>query len=129
MAKKRFAEVIISFYDDFLKTTADILYSLADMQEKYKEYEQLKEIQRDPSKIYEELNRRLTDRERQILLDMFITISKFESKLRIMYDLKPKEQRQLAEDLKTFVSKFRELMEKEIEHGRRKNVIRHTKRR
>ena len=60
---------------------------------------------------------------------MFITISKFETKLRIIYDSKPKEQRQLAEDLKTFVSKFRELIEKEIEHGRRKNVIRHTKRR
>jgi flagellar biosynthesis chaperone FliJ len=115
MSGERFADAIVSFYDEFLKATADTLDKLASIQEKHKEYEEFKNIQKDPAKMYESLSEKLTDKERRILLDLLITVSRFETRLRRLYELKPKEQRELAKDLREFMSKFSNVLKEGIE--------------
>lgn len=107
MIEKGFVKDVVEFYDKFLTNISDTLVVLADIQEKYKkQYNELKDIQKDPSKLIN-LTNEISDEERRILLDLLITVSSFESRLMRLYDLSPKDKKQLAEDIKHFLSKFK----------------------
>ena len=100
--KKDFATSIKLFYSKFLNSIADNIDALAIIEEEFKEdYENLKEIQKDPALILEKL-RDLDEKEKDELIGMFMRIAQFEGKILKLFDLSPEEKKQLAKDLKEF---------------------------
>lgn len=108
-----FVKDIINFYDAFLDNVATSIEKLAEIQEKHKEgYRKLKDIQIDPTKLFEKF-KDMNNEERRLLLDFFFQASAFESRLVMLFKLNPDEQKKLAKDLRDFLEKSKLVIKKE----------------
>lgn len=98
-----FTKAVNLFYEQFLKGTSESIKNLANIQKTYPaEYEKLKEIQKDPSLIFDNIEG-LSEEEKDKLLVLFTRISKFEAKMLRLFDLSAEEKEKLAEELKEFI--------------------------
>lgn len=103
MANKDFAKAVTLFYEKFLKAVADSVIALANIENEFKDdYQKLKEVQKDPSAIFDKL-KDLSDEEKNNLLVLFARISRFEGRMLRLFDLSVDEKRQLAKELNEFV--------------------------
>lgn len=101
---------IMEFYEKFLSNTSEAIRKLSEIQEKNKkEYKEFKELPSDPQAIIEKIEK-LDENTRGIFLEMFIKTQSFQRRLVNLFDLSPKEQRKLADDL----DKFTEYMKKKL---------------
>lgn len=104
MAKREeeFIKALTEFYGLFLGNVSRAILKLAEIQKKYKdEYNSLKELQTDPSKIEKYLDN-LTDEQRGFLLRLFVKMARFEARLSRLFELSVKEKRELAKEIEEF---------------------------
>lgn|SRR3989338_4454803 len=109
--KKEFVHSLTEFYELFLSAVSDAVLGMANIQKKFKkEYNSLKDLQKDPSKLEESLGK-LTDEQRGFLLRLFTKVASFESRLAGLFYLSVKEQEKLAEEIKLFSEEIKKKIE------------------
>jgi len=101
-----FTKGIVGFYTTFFSGVSQSLRILSKIQSKHKEeYKKIKEIQIDPTKIYELIDN-LEDKEKRILLDLLLRANIIQTKASKIFDLSSKEQETFADEIETFSKSF-----------------------
>jgi len=108
--KMDFKSGMISFYVNLFKGVSDAVKILAALQDNYKdEYKNIKEIQTEPTKIYELMDK-LKDEDRRILLDLLLRANILQVKFMRIFELTPKQQITLSGEIDTFIDEFKKFV-------------------
>ena len=103
---KSFTKALHGYYKLLLDGVASSIEELAKIQDDYKtEYESLKEIQKDPSLIFDRY-KDLDEEEKDKLMGLLVRMAKLESKMMRLFELKSREKREVAKELKSFSEEY-----------------------
>lgn len=103
---KSFVDGMGLFYSAFLKSSSESIIILAELQDKFKEeYDQLKEMQSDPSVALDGLDK-LNDEEKDKLISMFVRVATLERKMIKLFEMTADEKRSYAKELDEFITKL-----------------------
>lgn len=110
---QKFFDDIFSFYQAFLDNIANTIENLSDIQEKYKDsYSKLKEIQIDPTKLFDMFDDMDNDQQSKLLTFLF-KVSTFEERMVNLFKLNAEDQKKLAKDMRGFLDSYKP--KKEVE--------------
>ena len=108
-----FVEGMGLFYSAFLTSNSKSIEVLAELQKKFpNEYNQLKQMQSDPSIALEGLDG-MDDEEKDQLITIFVRVATLERKMLRLFDSTPDQKIELVKELNDFISKLNTVGKKE----------------
>lgn len=107
--KEEFVNEYKKFYKSFFECMENSVKQLADIHEKYPtQYQKILESQENPE-ILGDLIDGLSNEQKGILLSVLFKAAEFGRKFMLLMEMKPKEKREFAKDLKNFVEELDEM--------------------